>query len=162
MHAVPDLLRSLARNVDVVPRRRDQRSDALVLACDRVEIVQPVEDVLERARLQDHLDHRRILRLVDVDHAQVELPHHLGVLTAEEVQPLRLEVEELVQPIEPALMQRKILLEGRELLRDVADPALERPDLHRDVRDLRSETGFLLTRGGEASPNVLELAAVVT
>ena len=50
----------------------------------------------------------------------------------EEVQPFGLEVEELVELVEAALMQREIALENVELLGDVPDLPFERADLGRD------------------------------
>ena len=131
VHARADLLRALTGDVDLVARAGDRRGDALVLPRDRLEVVNLVEHVLERLRLEDHLDERGIARLVDVDHAQVELAQDACVLTSQEVEALGLEVEQLVEPVEPPLVQRKILFENRELLRDVADLALERADLRR-------------------------------
>ena len=73
MHASADRLRALAGDVDVVASTGDRGGNALVLSCDRLEVVNLVEHVLERLRLEDHLDQRGIARLVDVDHPQVEL-----------------------------------------------------------------------------------------
>ena len=56
-----------------VARVPNARRDVLVLESDRVQIVDPVERGLERIRLDNHLDQRRIVCLVDVDHPQVEL-----------------------------------------------------------------------------------------
>src|SRR3954467_9247547 len=101
------------------------------------------------------------MRLVHVDHAQVQLAHDLRVLTSQEVQPLGLEVEELVELVEPTLVQSEIAFEDRELLRDVADLALERTDLRGDIRDLGGEPCFLRPRRGYARLDRAELAAVV-
>ena len=79
----------------------------------------------------------------------------------EEVQPFGLEVEELVELVETALVQREIALENVELLRDVPDLPLERADLGRDPGDLGREARFLRAGGREPCLNVAELAAVV-
>ena len=73
MHASADRLRALACQVDVVASVGDCGGNAFVLSRNRLEVVNLVEDVLERLRLEDHLDERRVARLVDVDHPQVEL-----------------------------------------------------------------------------------------
>jgi hypothetical protein len=54
----------------------------------------------------------------------------------EEVQAFGLEVEELVQLVQPALVEGEVGLENRELLRHVSDLALERADLRGDAGDL--------------------------
>ena len=79
----------------------------------------------------------------------------------EEVQPFGLEVEELVELVEAALVQREIALENVELLRDVPDLPFERADLGRDPGDLGREARFLRAGGREPCLDVAELAAVV-
>ena len=88
-----------------------------------------IQHILERLGRQDHLHERGITRLVDVDHAQVQLTHDVRVLTFEEVEALGLEVEQLVEPVEPPLVQRKIPFEDRKLLRNVADLAFQGTNL---------------------------------
>src|SRR6185437_9136245 len=85
----------------------------------------------------------------------------LRVLPVEEIQPFGLEVEELVELVETALVEREIALENVELLRDVPDLPLERADLGRDPGNLGREPRFL--RAGRCEPclDVAELAAVV-
>jgi len=161
MHADADLLRALAGDVNFVARAGDRRGDALVLPCDCFEVMNLIEHILERLGRQDHLHERGITRLVDVDHAQVQLTHDVRVLTSEEVEALGLEVEQLVEPVEPPLVQRKILFEDRKLLRNVADLAFQGTNLGRDVRDLVREAGFLGARGSDARLDRAELAAVV-
>jgi hypothetical protein len=73
VHTRADGFRLLARRVDVVPRDCDLRRDVLVLLRDRAEVVDAVERVLIRVRLENHLDERRIVRLVQIDHSQVQL-----------------------------------------------------------------------------------------
>src|SRR6266540_373780 len=154
-------LRPLAGDFHLVSRSAYSSRDVLVLFRDRLQIVDSVERVLERVGFEDHLDERRVLRLVDVDHPQVQLVNDRCVFLAEEVQPFGLELEQLVEAIEPALVQREVLLQGRKLLRDVHDLPLQRPDVRRDARALRRQTRLLRARGCDARLEVADLPAVV-
>src|SRR5512133_2969057 len=58
-------------------------------------------------------------------------------------------------------MQRKITFEDRELLRDVADLALQRTDLRGDVRDLSRQSALLGARRSEPRLDRAELFVVV-
>ena len=66
------------------------------------------------------------------------------VLGAQGREPIALHVEERVQRIEPLLMQRKVVLERRQLERDVADARLERPDPRGVVVNLAAERLLVL------------------
>ena len=121
--------------------------------------MQLVQRILERARLEDHVDNRRIACLVDVDHAQVQLAYDPPVLPPQEGEPFGLEGKELVQLIEPPLMKRKVSLEDGQLLRNVSDSTLERSNLARDIRDLGREVSLFCACRAQASLNVAELAA---
>ena len=90
-------LRPLPGRVNVVACGSHARRDVLVLLRDRVQIVDAVERVLEGARLDDHLDQRRIVRLVDVDHPQVELVQRPRVGALQKGETLRLELVERVE-----------------------------------------------------------------
>ncbi len=57
-------------------------------------------------------------------------------------------------------MQRKITFEDGELLRHVADLALERTDLRGHVRDLGRQPRLLGARRGEARLDIAELVVV--
>src|SRR6266508_1028897 len=58
-------------------------------------------------------------------------------------------------------MQREILFKDRELLRNVADLALEGTDLRGDVRDRSRQSGLLGARGRDPCLKLAELPAVV-
>ena len=58
-------------------------------------------------------------------------------------------------------MQCEISFEDRQLLRNVADLALEGADLRGDVRDLGGEPCLFGARSSDARLNLAELAAVV-
>ena len=73
MDARTNRLRALARDMHLVACGLHLRRDAFVLPRNRVEVVELVERILERARFENHLDERGVTRLVDVDHPQVEL-----------------------------------------------------------------------------------------
>src|SRR5439155_11732440 len=88
--------------------------------------------------------------------------HDPCILPPQEREPLRLEGEQLVQAIEAALMECEILLEHGQLLRNVADPALERSNPAGDIRDLSRQSSFLRACCRESGLNISELAAVVT
>src|SRR5207244_9505297 len=113
--------RLLPRHLHLPPRRRDLGRDPLVLRGDRSEIVELVEDVVEAACGEQDVDRRRLVLLVDVDQSQVETPHRQPVLVLEITESDRLKAEELIQLVEPALVQREIRLERRELRRDITD-----------------------------------------
>ena len=62
-----------------------------------------------------------------------ELVQRPRVVAPQKGEALGLELVERVELVEAALVQHEILLEDRELLRDVADLRLERADARRDV-----------------------------
>ena len=62
----------------------------------------------------------------------------------QEREPVGLHVEELVQRVEPLLVEREIGLERLQAERDVADPRLERPDPRRVVVDLVAQRLLVL------------------
>jgi hypothetical protein len=129
VHAGTHDLRLRTRLPHRVARDPDLGRDVLVLLRDRIEVVDAVERILERLGLDDHLDERRVVRFVQVDHPQVELMHGRRVRVPQEVQALRLERVQRVELVEPALVQLEVALENRQLLRDVADAGLERADV---------------------------------
>ena len=135
--------RLLPGHLHLPPRRRDLSRDPLVLRGDRSEIVELVEHVVEAACGEQNVDRRRLVLLVDVDQSQVETPHRQPVLVLEIAESDRLKPEELIQLVEPALVQREVRLERRELRRDVADSLLERVDLACEPTDLRAERRLL-------------------
>jgi hypothetical protein len=56
------------------------------------------------------------VRLVQVDHPQVELVHGVRVRALQEVEPLGLERVEVVELVEAPLVQLEVGLEERQLL----------------------------------------------
>src|SRR5437763_63538 len=83
----------------------------------------------------------RLARCVRVVEGEVGPAHRDAVRGLERVEPRGLQIEELVQLVQPALVQREIRLQDGELRRDVADAQLEAVDLPRQRRDLRAEPG---------------------
>ena len=162
VHASSHRLRALSRDVNLVACIRHRRGDVLVLARDRLEVVNLVERVLQRRGRENHVDERRVARLVDVDHAEVQLTDDACVLTSQEPEPLRLEGEEGVELVEPALVELEILSQHREPSRHVADLAFERPDLRGDAGDLRRQPRLFRPRRRDPRLNGSDLPAVVT
>ena len=83
------------------------------------------------------------------------------VRAPQEVEPLGLERVQRVELVEPALVQLEILLEERQLLRDVADACLELADVGREPRDLLRQLRFLLARGRELRLHFAERVVAV-
>jgi hypothetical protein len=154
-------LRLLACLVHRVARDAHPRGDVLVLLRDRVEVVDAVERILERVRLDDHLHQRRIVRLVQVDHPQVELVQRGRVGARQEVEPLGLERVQRVELVEPPLVQLEITLEQPQLLRDVAHPCLEVADVAREPADLLLQPRLLLSRGRQLRLHLAQRMPVV-
>ena len=156
------LLRVLTCRVHVVARGLHSGRDSLVLRGNRLEVVQRVDRFLDGARVENDFGDRRVRGFVQLDDPSVELAHRGRVLMLEEVQPLRLEAEQVVQPREALLVELEVVLEDREPLGHVADLTFERPDLRRDVGDLRVQRGFALVRSGGLFVQALDLLRVVT
>jgi hypothetical protein len=89
-------------------RGRDPARDLLVLGGDRTHVVELVEHVVEVPGLQQDVDGRRLVLLVDVDETQVEPLDGERVLALQVAEADRLQAEELVQLGEPGLVEREI------------------------------------------------------
>ena len=112
-------------------------------------------------RREHDVERARRLGLVDRDQAAVEALARRAVLLAQELEPLALQAEELLQPREPDLVQVEVAREHVVAQRDVADLRLERADARGHLVDLLRQARLLRPRGGDASLHLAQLAAVV-
>ena len=136
---VPDFLHLLLRTLDRV-------RNLLVLASDLVQEVELVEQLREAGRLEHDVERGRGLGRVDLDDALVQ-PFRRGlVLALQEHELAGLQLVELVQPVELALMQREHFLELIEAHGRAVDVVLEPVDLVGDDLDLRGEDALALAR----------------
>src|SRR5215203_2971841 len=122
----------------------------------RARVVELVECVRDRGGAEKDVERRHFVRLVDVDQAVVEPLDSELVLPLERVVPLRLQLEELRQLLQPVLVEREVLLERPQAERDVADLGLERPDPARYVRNLAAEDVLLVALLREVAPELLD------
>src|SRR5947208_3244122 len=101
----------MARRVLGVP---DARRDSVVGRSDLVHVVEPVDQIGEASRVENHIDGVDVALLIDLDEPGVQTSERKAVLVADEEIPLRLEPEESREAVELALVQRQVALERRE------------------------------------------------
>src|SRR5207249_9325253 len=99
----------------------DLAADLLVLARDRLQVIELVDRALDRFRAEQHLDDRGVVRLVDLDQPAAQLADGLVAVAPELREPAALEGAESGELVPPALVQRQVALENGQSLRDVAD-----------------------------------------
>ena len=141
---VSRLARALAEGVHVELRALDLGDEPLVLPADVAQELELVEHVSEARRLEHDAERLGGLGDVDLDDPPVEALRRDLVLAAKVDEPRRLKVEELVEPVEAALLQREHGLELVEPRLGGADLVLERADLLGDRLDLRAEHALAL------------------
>ena len=125
------LPRRVPRLLHLQLRLLDLAGDLVVLPADRAQELELVEHVGEVARLEHDRQRRRALGGVDLDEPLAQARHGLPVLALEEDELARLELVELVQAVEPPLVQRKHGLELAEAGGRRVNVVLERVDLAR-------------------------------
>ena len=121
---VPDLLHLFLRVLDLL-------RDLLVLTSDLVQELQLIEQLREAGRLENDAERGGRLGRVDLDDALVQPLCRRLVLALEEHELAGLQLVELVQPVELALVQREHLLELVEARRGAVDVVLKPLDLRR-------------------------------
>src|SRR6266508_2481984 len=139
-----------AHGLRFVPGPSDRLRDSGVLGPDPVGEVELLEHVAVARRREDDVERLDAVALVDRHHPQLEPGDRDLVLASQEMEPVGLEAEELVQLVELPLMECQVLLERRESRGDVSDLPVEAPDVVRDRVDLRAED--LLARTGFCDP----------
>ncbi len=94
-------------------RRPDLARDLFILVSDGVHVIDLVDDVAEAARAQQHIDRRRIVRLVDRDQSPVQPLNRERVLLLEGAQLPRLQPVERLNLLEARPVQAEVVLERR-------------------------------------------------
>jgi hypothetical protein len=117
--------------------------DGAVLAADRVEVLQLVEEVAEALHLEEDAEGVGLVALVELDEAFLELLLRQPILLLQALQVLRLLLEAGLEAGELRPHLRQVGLELRDEGRERADVARERLDPLARGLDLRGEDALL-------------------
>src|SRR4051812_11620913 len=109
------LARPLSRRVSRGLGSADAGGDLLVLGANLIDVVEAVDRVCEAAGAEDDVEGVHVALLVDLYEPGVQACEREVVLVAEVEVALRLDLEELGQAVELALVEREVGFESGEL-----------------------------------------------
>ena len=101
-----------------------------------MEVFDLVEHVAHARRGEHHVDLVHAGRLVGLDQPALEPPERDVVRASQQIQLARLQDEQLVERVEPALVHGQLRLENVQLRLRLRDVALQEPNLHGHDGDL--------------------------